>query len=65
VQVRDAECAKLIEQARVKVIPFLDSGETASLETAVSIAESAASESELMAAKTELKRPLSPYSYLI
>lgn len=65
VQVRDAECAKLIEQARVKVIPFLDSGETASLETAVTTAENAASENELMAAKTELKRLLSPYSYLI
>jgi len=65
VQVRDAEGAKLIEQARVKVIPFLDSGETAPLESAVSKVETASSDSELTAAKAELKRLLAPYSYLI
>lgn len=65
VQVRDSEGAKMIEQARVKVIPFLDSGETAPIESAVSRLESASSESELAAAKAELKRLLAPYSYLI
>jgi len=64
-QVRDAEGAKLIEQARVKVIPFLDSGETAPLESAVSKVETASTDSELTAAKAELKRLLAPYSYLI
>lgn len=65
VEVRDSEGAKMIEQARVKVIPFLDSGETAPIESAVSRLESASSESELTTAKAELKRLLAPYSYLI
>jgi hypothetical protein len=65
VQVRDAEGSKLIEQARVKVIPFLDAAETAPIEMAVTHVESAASDADLATAKAELKRLLSPYSYLI
>jgi molecular chaperone DnaK (HSP70) len=63
-QVRDAEGLQLIERARVKIIPFLDSLEAQPIEMAVARVESADSDADLTAAKAELKRLLSPYSYL-
>lgn len=65
VEVKDPEASKLIEQARVKVIPFLDASEVGPIDAAVSKIEGATSEGERSSAKTELKRLLSPYSYLI
>lgn len=65
VQVTDPESAKLVEQARVKILPFLDSSETGPIEAAVARLESAASPGEVDSAKAELKRLVSPYSYLI
>jgi molecular chaperone DnaK (HSP70) len=65
VQVTDSEAAKLIEQARVKILPFLDSSETGPIEEAVTKLESAVSPSEVDSAKADLKRLVSPFSYLI
>ena len=64
VEVKDPEAAKLIEQARVKVIPFLDASEVGPIDAAASMIESATSEGERSSAKIELKRLLSPYSFL-
>jgi molecular chaperone DnaK len=63
VTLADPEATKLIEQARVKVIPFLDNSETAVLVAAVELLEKSQG-SDQVAAKAELKRLLVPYSYL-
>jgi hypothetical protein len=63
VTLADPEATKLIEQARVKVIPFLDNSETAVLVAAVELLEKSQG-SDQAAAKAELKRLLVPYSYL-
>jgi len=63
VKLSDPEAVKLIEQARVKVIPFLDPSEAAPVITAVEKVE-ANNTSTLDAAKNELRRVMQPYSYL-
>jgi molecular chaperone DnaK (HSP70) len=63
VTLSDPEASKLIEQARVKVIPFLDPEEAGSVSSAVEALESAspANSAEL---KAVLRKILAPYSYL-
>ena len=63
VTLADPEATKLIEQARVKVIPFLDSSETGVLVAAVETLEKSQGNDQVVA-KAELKRLLVPYSYL-
>jgi molecular chaperone DnaK (HSP70) len=63
VKLSDPEAVKLIEQARVKVIPFLDPSEAAPVIAAVEKVE-ANNTSTLDAAKNELRRVVQPYSYL-
>jgi molecular chaperone DnaK (HSP70) len=63
VNLSDPEAVKLIEQARVKVIPFLDPSEAAPVVAAVERVE-ASNTSTLDAAKSELRRVMQPYSYL-
>jgi len=63
VKLSDPDAVKLIEQARVKVIPFLDPSEAAPVITAVEKVE-ANNPSTLDAAKNELRRVMQPYSYL-
>lgn len=63
VKLSDPEAAKLIEQARVKVIPFLDPSEARPVITAVEKVE-ANNPSNIDVAKSELRRVLQPYSYL-
>lgn len=63
VQLADPEAAKLIEQAQVKVIPFLDADEARPINMAVETLKSATS-GDLPAAKANLKNLLAPYSYL-
>lgn len=63
VQLKDPESTKLIEQARVKVIPFLDESEAGPIEEAVKELESASSDN-LARRREELKNLLVPYSYL-
>lgn len=63
VKLQDPEASKLIEQARVKVIPFLDSSESAEITTAVEALEKATT-TDASALKSELKRLLAPFSYL-
>lgn len=63
VKLSDPEAVKLIEQARVKVIPFLDPSEAAPVIAAVEKVE-ANNTSTLDAAKNELRRVMQPYSYL-
>lgn len=64
VKLNDPEATKMIEQARVKVIPFLDESESGSIIAAVDALDSATIESK-DAAKAELKRLLLPFSYLM
>ena len=63
VKLDDAEATKLIEQSRVKVIPFLDQSEAELIERAVEALESADS-SNVSERKNDLKRLLVPHSYL-
>lgn len=63
VQLDDPEATKLLEQARVKVIPFLDDNEATPIEKAAEALESAGG-SELAQRKQELRSLLAPYSYL-
>ena len=63
VTLADPEASKLIEQSRVKVIPFLDSDEAGPISAAVAALESADS-ATVTAKKEELKRLLVPHSYL-
>jgi molecular chaperone DnaK (HSP70) len=63
VKLDDPEAMKLIEQARVKVIPFLDTEEAAVLEDAVKALESS-EPSKLKENKAALKALLVPHSYL-
>jgi molecular chaperone DnaK (HSP70) len=63
VTLTDPEASKLIEQSRVKVIPFLDSDEAGPISAAVAALESADS-ATVSARKEELKRLLVPHSYL-
>jgi molecular chaperone DnaK (HSP70) len=63
VTLADPEASKLIQQSRVKVIPFLDSDEAGPISAAVAALESADS-ATLPAKKEELKRLLVPHSYL-
>jgi len=63
VTLADPEASKLIEQSRVKVIPFLDSDEAGPISAAVAALESADS-ATVSARKEELKRLLVPHSYL-
>ena len=63
VKLKDSEASKLIEQARVKVIPFLDSSESAEITAAVEALEKSTA-TDTSALKAELKRLLAPFSYL-
>ena len=63
VKLQDPEASKLIEQARVKVIPFLDSSESAEITAAVEALEKS-TPTDAPALKAELKRLLAPFSYL-
>ncbi len=63
VKLNNPEAMKLIQQARVKVIPFLDATETGPLEAAVNELEQSQGENSDKAL-AELKRLLAPYSYL-
>ena len=63
VKLDDAEATKLIEQSRVKVIPFLDRVEAEPIERAVEALESADS-SNVAERKANLKQLLVPHSYL-
>jgi len=63
VKLQDPEASKLIEQARVKVIPFLDSSESAEITSAVEALENSTT-TDASALKSELKRLLAPFSYL-
>lgn len=63
VKLDDPEATKLIEQALVKVIPFLDKSEVTPITTAVETLRTADASSQ-PAAKAELKRLLIPFSYL-
>jgi len=63
VQLDDPEATKLIEQAKVKVIPFLDESESAPIQQAVDALEAADSAS-VAAKKAALKSLLLPHSYL-
>lgn len=65
VHVKDAEAAKLIEQVRVKILPFLDLSETGPIEAAVTRLDSAESAQEIEVAKSELKKLIAPFSYLL
>jgi molecular chaperone DnaK (HSP70) len=64
VEVSDPEAAKMIEQTRVKILPFLDSSETAPIEAAATKLETASSPREVEAAKAELRKLIAPFSYL-
>jgi molecular chaperone DnaK (HSP70) len=59
----DPESAKLISQARAKVIPFLDEEEAAGIVEAVATLESATG-SEVESARQALALALRPFSYL-
>ena len=63
VKLNNPEAMRLIQQARVKVIPFLDATETGPLEAAVNELEQSQGENSDKAL-AELKRLLAPYSYL-
>jgi len=63
VKLDDPEAARLVAQARVKVIPFLDDAEAKTVEELV-VALETAGETDRTAARDALKRGLSPYSYL-
>jgi len=63
VQLDDPEATKLIEQAKVKVIPFLDESESAPIQQAVDALE-AADRASASAKKAALKSLLLPHSYL-
>lgn len=63
VKLADPEATKLIEQAKVKVIPFLDAVEAAPISMAVDALEKSDGK-EASALKAELKRLLAPFSYL-
>ena len=63
VTLNDPEATKLIEQAQVKVIPFLDEKEAAPIITVLKVLEESEG-SALVAAKAQLKSLLLPYSYL-
>ena len=63
VKLNNPEAMRLIQQARVKVIPFLDATETGPLEAAViELEQSQGGNSDK--ALAELRRLLAPYSYL-
>jgi molecular chaperone DnaK (HSP70) len=63
VKLDDPEAAKLLEQARIKVIPFLDEQEAKSLEDA-STALEMADKASVPQCKQVLRNLLAPYSYL-
>jgi molecular chaperone DnaK (HSP70) len=63
VAIDDPEAQKMVEQARVKVIPFLDEAEATPIEAAVKALETA-DPSNLNENKAALKKLLVPYSYL-
>ena len=63
VEVSDPESLKLITQARMKVIPFLDSSEVGPIERAIEELEQSSDE-ERSKYREALKKELSPYSYL-
>lgn len=63
VKLDDPEATKLIEQSRVKVIPFLDESEATPVITATDALENADT-SSLAQRKAALKELLIPYSYL-
>lgn len=63
VELSDPEAVKLIEQSRVKVIPFLDPSEAKPVIAAVEKVESN-NPATIDSAKSELRRILQPYSYL-
>lgn len=63
VTLSDPEATKLIEQAQVKVIPFLDEKEAEPIITVLKVLEESEG-SALVAAKAQLKSLLLPYSYL-
>lgn len=63
VKLADPEATKLIEQAKVKVIPFLDAQEAAAITAAVDALEKSDG-NDTSALKAELKRLLAPFSYL-
>ena len=63
VKLNNPEAMRLIQQARVKVIPFLDATETGPLEAAVNELEQSQGENSDKAL-AELRRLLAPYSYL-
>jgi molecular chaperone DnaK len=64
VKVSDPEAIKLIEQARVKVVPFLDASEAAGIQIALEELENSEGGSQTESAKVKLKNLLSPFSYL-
>lgn len=64
IKLSDPEAVKLIEQARIKVIPFLDPSEAAPVIAAVERVE-ANDSATIDADKRELRRVMQPYSYLI
>jgi|694.fasta_scaffold144399_2 molecular chaperone DnaK (HSP70) len=64
VKVSDPEAIKLIEQARVKVIPFLDASEATDIQIALEELENSDGSSQTDSAKVKLKNLLSPFSYL-
>jgi hypothetical protein len=63
VKLDDPDSLRLIEQARVKVIPFLDESESKPVIDAVENLENADS-SQVKVRREELKKLLMPYSYL-
>jgi molecular chaperone DnaK len=63
VKLDDPDSLRLIEQARVKVIPFLDESESKPIIEAVESLESA-DRAHVGARREELKKLLMPYSYL-
>ena len=63
IEVSDPESLKLITQARMKVIPFLDASEAAPIEKAITDLEEC-TEAERPEYREVLKKQLSPFSYL-
>jgi molecular chaperone DnaK (HSP70) len=65
VQVTDPEAVKLIEQVRVKILPFLDPSEQGPIEASVTRLESSSGAHDTESIKSELRRLIAPFSYLI
>ena len=64
VKVSDPEAIKLIEQAQVKVIPFLDISEAADIQIALEELKNSEGTGQTDSAKVRLRNLLSPFSYL-